>query len=228
MSNSAAPHSILSIDQITKVYYDELTQLARKNRRMSNSHLKKRTTLLFNKNLSTVNISGMFSQKVFVGGAPPGISDTEILNAFGKYGNFTIEKKKANEKSSFFYVIYESNQCVKGLLTTCVINSVGEFYTRIGTHIVQVIPWEINNSHYVPATNMTLLDNKKVVFIGGLHGKMTAKFIAEVFSYFGPIVMVTIDVDKYKYPIGSGRVAFSDSQGKLLILYLPYQELRIK
>lgn len=219
MANAVVPQNLLSIDQITKIYYEELTFMARKNRRISSSNSKNRTTLLFNKNLSSVNLAGMFSQKVFVGGAPAGVSDSDVYGAFSKFGNFTIEKKKANEKSSFFYIIYDSSQCVKSLLTSCVINNVGEFYTRIANHIVQVIPWEINNSHYVPASNMTLLDNKKVVFIGGLHGKMTAKFIAEVFSYFGPIVMVTIDVDKYKYPIGSGRVAFSDNQG-IIVNYL--------
>lgn len=203
-----------SQNELNDSCYDELLKMARCNKKSMNSNSKSRMTLLFNKGIQRAVSSSLFSQKVFIGGASANLSDADLKAAFSKFGNFKIEKKKATDVSNFFYLIYESNLSVKNLLSSCAKNSVGEYFTLLGSQTVQIIPWEINNSHFVPTNNNTLLDNKKVIFVGGLHGKMTARFLADIFSGFGQIVMVTVDVDKYKYPIGSGRVAFADNEGK--------------
>ncbi|CAD5123681.1 DgyrCDS12005 [Dimorphilus gyrociliatus] len=203
----------VSHEELVDSYSDELVKMARCNKRSVNSNPEPRIKLHFKRTIPRSVSSNLFSQKVFIGGAPPHMTDLDINEAFSKYGNFKVEKKKATDVNNFFYLIYESSACVKNLLNSCAKNTVGEYFTSLGSQTVQVIPWEINNSHFVPTNNQTLLDNKKVIFVGGLHGKMTAKFLADIFSGFGQIVMVTIDVDKFKYPIGSGRVAFADNDG---------------
>ena len=41
------------------------------------------------------------------------------------------------------------------------------------------------------------------VFVGGLHGMLTATGLSNVMNdLFGNVVYVEIDTDKYKYPLG--------------------------
>jgi len=55
------------------------------------------------------------------------------------------------------------------------------------------------------------LDNQKTVFVGALHGMLTAEGLAHVMNdLFGGVAYVGIDTDKFKYPIGSARVTFNN------------------
>lgn len=47
------------------------------------------------------------------------------------------------------------------------------------------------------------LDAKKTVFVGALHGMITAHVLFSIMNeLYGKVVFVGIDTDKYKYPIG--------------------------
>ena len=67
---------------------------------------------------------------------------------------------------------------------------------------VQVIPWVLNDSNYVRQTSQRL-DPTKTVFVGALHGMMTAEALAHIMNdLFANVVYAGIDTDKHKYPIG--------------------------
>ncbi|OQR77885.1 hypothetical protein BIW11_06776 [Tropilaelaps mercedesae] len=51
------------------------------------------------------------------------------------------------------------------------------------------------------------------VFVGALHGEITAEGLQKIFSeLFGPVVYVGIDSDKNRYPNGSARVTFEKAE----------------
>ena len=55
------------------------------------------------------------------------------------------------------------------------------------------------------------LDSGKTVFVGALHGMLSAEALASIFQdLFKGVVYAGIDTDKFKYPIGSGRVVFNN------------------
>jgi cytoplasmic polyadenylation element-binding protein len=45
------------------------------------------------------------------------------------------------------------------------------------------------------------LDSKKTIFVGNLHGTMTARYLWRLMEdLFGGAVYAGVDIDKYKYP----------------------------
>ena len=74
---------------------------------------------------------------------------------------------------------------------------------------MQVIPWIISDSNFVLSASHRL-ELDKTVFVGALHGMLTAEDLALVLdNLFGNVVYSGIDTDKYKYPIGElGVVLF--------------------
>ncbi|CAG9824052.1 unnamed protein product [Phaedon cochleariae] len=81
---------------------------------------------------------------------------------------------------------------------------------RMKAKEVQVIPWVINDSNYTKSTSQKL-DPSKTVFVGALHGMLNAEGLAKIMNdLFDGVVYAGIDTDKYKYPIGSGRVTFNN------------------
>jgi len=92
-----------------------------------------------------------------------------------------------------------------------------EYYFKISTRRVrnkevQIIPWILADNNFALCTPKEL-DPKKTVFVGNLHGTMTARDLAHIMNeLFGCVVYAGIDIDKLKYPIGSGRVTFSLQQ----------------
>jgi len=77
---------------------------------------------------------------------------------------------------------------------------------------VQVIPWALNDSNYVKSSSQKL-DPDMTVFVGALHGMMTATGLAKIMNdLFDNVIYAGIDTDKDKYPIGSARVTFSSKE----------------
>ena len=75
---------------------------------------------------------------------------------------------------------------------------------------VQIIPWVLSDSNFVRSQSHRL-NPSTTVFVGALHGMMTAQALAVVFNdLFGGVIYAGLDTDKYKYPIGSGRVTFNN------------------
>jgi cytoplasmic polyadenylation element-binding protein len=104
------------------------------------------------------------------------------------------------------------------------------------TKDIQVIPWPVNDSVFVgngaaelngetllalTGSNPTVVDELKqysptsavvqryTVFVGALHGMITAEALAKIMQeLFGEVLVAVLDTDKFRYPIGSGRVTF--------------------
>lgn len=151
-------------------------------------------------------------------------------NSFRRSLSHMQGQKQQNSENSlkqrmspgFSYVIYESEYSVRGLVSNCIEDYQNgrdrvEYYFKISTRRVrnkevQIIPWILADNNFALCTPKEL-DPKKTVFVGNLHGTMTARDLAHIMNeLFGCVVYAGIDIDKLKYPIGSGRVTFSNQQ----------------
>uniref|UniRef100_A0A182P2X0 RRM domain-containing protein n=1 Tax=Anopheles epiroticus TaxID=199890 RepID=A0A182P2X0_9DIPT len=97
---------------------------------------------------------------------------------------------------------------------------------RIKSKDVEVIPWNIGDSNYVKSASQKL-DPTKTVFVGALHGQLTAEGLAKIMNdLFDGVVYVGIDTDKYKYPLGSARVTFNNSRSYMKAVSAAFIEIR--
>jgi len=97
---------------------------------------------------------------------------------------------------------------------------------RMRAKEVQIIPWVLTDSNYVRCPSPRL-DPQKTVFVGALHGMMTAQGLALVFNdLFGGVVYSGLDTDKFKYPIGSGRVTFNNSRSYMKAVAAAFIEIK--
>lgn len=182
-----------------------------------------------------------YSCKVFLGGVPWDITEFEIHTSFKMFGNVKIEWPGKDMKhpryppkgKGYVYVLFESEKAVRSMLQSCThdFNGGGEFYFKISSRRmrskeVQVIPWVISDSNFVQC-NSHRLDPDKTVFVGALHGMMNAEFLALVMNdLFGGVVYAGIDTDKHKYPIGSGRVTFSNTHSYMKAVNTAFVEVK--
>jgi cytoplasmic polyadenylation element-binding protein len=69
-----------------------------------------------------------------------------------------------------------------------------------------VIPWVVSDASFVPVgppAPLATRDTRRTVFVGALHGMITAQVLFGIMEeLFGEVVAVAIDTDKFKYPIG--------------------------
>jgi len=137
-------------------------------------------------------------------------------------GNSDNSSPKHRLSPGFAYVIYDSEYSVRSLVGNCIEDYQNgrdrvEYYFKISTRRVrnkevQIIPWILADNNFALCAPKEL-DPKKTVFVGNLHGTMTARDLAYIMNeLFGCVVYAGIDIDKLKYPIGSGRVTFSHQQ----------------
>ena len=81
---------------------------------------------------------------------------------------------------------------------------------------VEVIPWNQDDTSYLPnksGSPPAKIDARLTVFVGALHGMLNAHGLAKVMNeIIGEVTHAGLDSDKYKYPIGSGRVTFKNRQ----------------
>lgn len=170
-----------------------------------------------------------YSCKVFLGGVPWEMTDHDIKLTFSRFGNPTILRpghhvklsrgSQSKERAGYLYLIFESDKQVKALINACThdFSNGGKYYfalnqSRFRPKDVQIIPWNVNDTSYVKSPSARMETNK-TVFVGALHGMLTAEGLAQILEdLFGGVVYVGIDTDKYKYPIGSGRVTFSTTK----------------
>lgn len=97
---------------------------------------------------------------------------------------------------------------------------------RIKSKDVEVIPWNIADSNFVKSTSQKL-DPTKTVFVGALHGQLTAEGLAKIMNdLFDGVVYVGIDTDKYKYPLGSARVTFNNSRSYMKAVVAAFIEIK--
>eukprot|EP00116_Pleurobrachia_bachei_P003078 sb/3463340/ len=172
------------------------------------------------------NIDTKYSRKVFLGGVPWDITNDDLQKKFNEFGSLQIEwppTKNGQKPKGFVYIVFDEHCSVNRLLEHCCWSAryfrhhiddgtVFKSHVRSGkmpNKEIQVVPWNINDSTKVNGPQ-DKVNMKNQVFIGGLHGMFTATFISKVMNdIFGNVVYVEIDTDKYKYPLGSGRVNFS-------------------
>ena len=125
----------------------------------------------------------------------------------------------ANPPKGYVYIIFDNEKHVKSLLQACThdFSNGGSWYYKISSRRmrskeVQVIPWMLNDSNYV-RTPAQRLDPQKTVFVGALHGMLNAEGLGHIMNdLFGGVLYAGIDTDKFKYPIGSGRVTFNNDR----------------
>lgn len=133
-------------------------------------------------------------------------------------------------------MIYDAEASVRKLLLACSreLGGGGDHYFKLTARRqrtkeirqVQVIPWVISDSNYVRAPS-NRLDPKKTVFVGALHGMVTAEILSLIMNdLFGNVVYAGIDTDKYKYPIGSGRVTFAARDSYYRAIHAAHVEIK--
>uniref|UniRef100_A0A5S6Q7E1 RRM domain-containing protein n=1 Tax=Trichuris muris TaxID=70415 RepID=A0A5S6Q7E1_TRIMR len=192
----------------------------------------------------------VYSCKVFVGGVPWDITEPSLINAFKMFGPVRVEwpgrearYAKSNAKpltvtrgKGYVYMIFENESSVRALLQKCTrdYSSGSDWYFKLTSRRlrvrevrqVQIIPWVIADSNFIVSTDEKL-DAKKTVFVGALHGMITAIVLANVMNdLFGGVVYAGIDTDKYKYPIGSGRVTFDNETSYLRAVTAAFVEVK--
>jgi len=180
----------------------------------------------------------LYSTKIFCGGVPWDITEQCLVQAFRQFGNIRIEwPGRGNSPSppkGYLYIVFESEASVTALLSQCThdySSSGGSWYFRISSRRmrskeVQVIPWVLADSNYVRCPSQRL-DPQKTVFVGALHGMLNAEGLAHIFNdLFGGVVYAGIDTDRHKYPIGSGRVTFSNSKSYMKAVAAAFIEIK--
>ncbi|XP_076324796.1 cytoplasmic polyadenylation element-binding protein 1-like isoform X2 [Tachypleus tridentatus] len=182
----------------------------------------------------------VYSCKVFLGGVPWDITEAGLTEAFAPFGSIKIQwpgKDNKNQmyppKAGYVYIIFDSEKCVKLLLQTCThdFNNGGNWYFKISSRRmrckeVQVIPWVISDSNYVRCPSQRL-DPSRTIFVGALHGMLNAEGLAHIINdLFGGVVYAGIDTDKYKYPIGSGRVTFNNQKSYMKAVSAAFIEVK--
>jgi len=180
------------------------------------------------------------SNKIFLGGIPHDLNERELAARLSQFGPVRIEwpaennrtRRRTNHgKSGYAYAIFDKESSVHELLLACCQqpqrNSDGrcEYYLNLNSQrsaskrkSIQLIPWFTEDAQWMSANRHDaamcelLKDDpyKTTVFVGALHGMMTAYALARIFSkLFGEVDFAAIDTDRNKYPIGSGRVIFT-------------------
>jgi len=163
-----------------------------------------------------------YSTKIFLGGVPWDISEQSLVQAFSEFGDVRVEwpgRDYTSPPKGYLYLVFEEEGDVKDLLAKCNqdFTTRDSYYYKISSRRmrakdkeVQIIPWVLSDSNYARCQSQRL-DPQKTVFVGALHGMMTAEALAVVFNdLFSGVIYAGLDTDKHKYPIGSGRVTFNN------------------
>ncbi|XP_018358755.1 PREDICTED: cytoplasmic polyadenylation element-binding protein 1 isoform X2 [Trachymyrmex cornetzi] len=177
-----------------------------------------------------------YSPKVFLGGVPWDVTEAILISTFKQFGPVRVEwpvKAPSAQPKGYAYIILESEKQVRAMLSCCthdITNGKRWYYKIISKRSkpkdVQVIPWILENSNYIKSSSQRL-DAHKTVFVGALHGMLTAAGLAKVMDdLFHGVIYAGIDTDKYKYPIGSGRVTFSTKQSYFKAITASFIEIK--
>ena len=126
--------------------------------------------------------------------------------------------------------MFDDEEHVPLLLSQCSHNNSSWYFKissrRMRSKEVQIIPWVLADSNYVRCPSQRL-HPQKTVFVGALHGMLNAEGLAHIFNdLFGGVVYAGIDTDRHKYPIGSGRVTFSNTKSYMKAVSAAFIEIK--
>jgi len=173
------------------------------------------------------------SLMVFLGGIPWDIDEKALAVTFRQFGTITVKRPEAignpktkspyrASRAGFIYIVFNQEESVHKLLDACKRRDSKFYFTlsskRMKSKDVEVIPWYTADAVSCKGSSRKptslRIEPKKTVFVGGLHGMMSASLLRKMMKdLFGPVEYVVIDTDKNRYPIGSGRVRFSENEG---------------
>ncbi|KAJ6225459.1 hypothetical protein RDWZM_004004 [Blomia tropicalis] len=176
----------------------------------------------------------IYSPKVFLGGVPWDMNNDDMMEVFRPFGAESIQRpgkevrlsraSQGLDKAGYLYLIFDSDSSVNRLIDSCKLelseNGHKYFYNLTSKRSkkekrVQVIPWNTADSCCV-LNPIAKADQSRTVFLGALHGMMNAQSIAQALSLiFGPVEYVSLDTDKFKYPMGSGQAMFATKDAYL-------------
>jgi len=171
-----------------------------------------------------------YSTKVFLGGIPWNSTESDFIKEFKDFGKIKLQwpGREVNctargepNKAGYVYCIFENQNQVKKLLESCSLKC-GQFgeskwfwpikspirskRDRHDKHLkeIEVKPWNLNDGYY---EKRKFSGKFKTLFIGNLHGRITAKGLFKILDdLFGDVVSVSIDKDKNGYPNGTAKV----------------------
>lgn len=99
------------------------------------------------------------------------------------------KEHQCSKPKGYVYIIFESEKQIRLLLASCTIQEGNSstarkyFYKISGKCLkpqkIEVIPWIISDSNYVKSSSQKL-DPGKTVFVGALHGQLTAEGLAKI------------------------------------------------
>lgn len=224
----------------TGVYMDHILRQAKQHR---NAAAHSSANCTWRGQLTTRNHrNAQLSPKVFLGGVPWDVNDASLKAIFSKFGPVQIQwpgrevrcsSRNTPSKCGYVYIVFENQDCVQALLSECTYDSRNGgqwFYTiptkRMPLKDVQVIPWMLSDSNWVKNPSQRL-DPNRTVFVGALHGMITAECLARIMNdLFKDVVYVGIDTDKKKYPLGSARVSFSSTHSYIRAIMAGFVEIK--
>jgi len=177
-----------------------------------------------------------YSSKIFLGGVPWDITEHTLVQAFFEFGQVRVEwpgRDAASPPRGYLYLVFEDEESVRELLTRCTYDysNGGSYYYKISSRRmrskeVQIIPWVITDSNFVRCPSPRL-DSQMTVFVGALHGMINAEGLAIIFNdLFDGVIYAGLDTDKHKYPIGSGRVTFSNATSYMKAVAAAFIEVK--
>ena len=134
--------------------------------------------------------NAIYSRKVFLGGIPRGVTETSLMNLFKPFNVIEVERPvdEPVPSKNYAYIVFNSEQDVDSFLSACTLHGGADnrWYYKISTDqathkVMQVIPWVVSDNLYVKNSTDDL-DVYKTVFVGGLHGKLSARGLAAVMN----------------------------------------------
>lgn len=180
-------------------------------------------------------IEAIYSPKVFLGGTPWEMDNSDMIEVFRQYGACNVQRpgkdvrlsraSQGLERAGYMYLLFDQAEDVNKLINACKLefseNGHKYFYTIASKRTkkdkrVQVIPWNTADSMYPAKNPQPKLDASRTVFLGALHGMMNAQSVAQALSnMFGYVEYVSLDTDRYHYPTGAGRAVFVSHESYL-------------
>uniref|UniRef100_A0A5K3FDX1 RRM domain-containing protein n=1 Tax=Mesocestoides corti TaxID=53468 RepID=A0A5K3FDX1_MESCO len=194
-----------------------------------------------------------FSRKVFLGGVPWECTSEDLIGTFSQFGNVSVlwpqkdggyvshqhgieggnDRLVSTAPKGYCYLLFEHESCVADLLAACSRDPVtgGDYFKLASPKFkakgVQVIPWVISDSQFSRGGSQARLESSNTVFVGALHGMITAEALASIMNdLFDNVIFAALDTDKHKYPIGSGRVVFSNHGSYVRAVTANFVEVR--